>query len=96
MLYNSEKIRAAIEMITKKGRGNTEDYVTRYVMMILQNHFDLSNTWNMVPKIRSHAQKFPDLALETLRTHTDKSKTLRSISMDRIQVIHQYVSIRSS
>lgn len=72
MPYNSEKITAAIDMIVKKGRGNTEDYVTRYVMMILQDYFDFSNIWSMMPQIRTPIGKFPDLALERFRTHGTK------------------------
>lgn len=72
-LYDNEKIEAAINLVGKKKPGNTEDYVTRYAVMILLLFFNI-NTWNMVPKILTQAKKFPDIAFERFRTRSDKTK----------------------
>lgn len=70
-----QKIDTAISLVKKVHPGDTEDYVTRYVMMVIHDYFNFSDgVWSMVPQILTEAGKFPDLAIERYRTHSDGTK----------------------
>lgn len=73
MLYDSDRIDAALALVVEKHEGNTEDFTTRYAMMMLLNAF-CPKGWNPVPQIMTPAGKFPDVAFERLRTSSTATK----------------------
>ncbi|KAL8813122.1 MAG: hypothetical protein Q9223_000586 [Gallowayella weberi] len=73
VMYNSERIQTAFDMLDKK-HGSSEDYVTRYVMLIISEFFSYS-IWSMVPQFLTENKKMPDLVLERYRTRSSGKKT---------------------
>lgn len=60
----NENLRAAYKPLIENPK-HTEDYVTRYVMIIFSIFFSPFH-WNLVPQYRTENQKFPDVAIESL------------------------------
>lgn len=80
----------------EKNGNDTEDYVGRYVNMLLFRNFCLLDFgWNIVPQYYTKSKKFPDLVLETwrplVRGKLREDEEVRNINVPRV-----YIELKST
>lgn len=74
---------------------NTEDYVGRYVnMLLIRNFCILDFGWNIVPQYYTKSSKFPDLVLETWRP-LEHGKTRENNERKNTNVPRVYIELKS-
>ena len=71
-LFGETIIKEAVDLLSNQNPGNTEDYTGRYVTLILQKMFPITD-WAIVPQYLTQNNKYPDLVIERFRKKKDDS-----------------------
>ena len=91
-IYGSQKLAQPFNLMLNKTHGDTEDFVTRYVIILIQILFS-TELWNMVPQYRTQNNKFPDLG--RIPIPSKQRARLCSNRIHRIQITGQPISCLS-